>query len=1041
MGAVLTFGKPDSTSFTLEAPGLPSVITGTRSSDFYGLYGFKATRFSAPVLAAGTTHETPELWHRRMGHLGYDNLAKLPTMVSGMNVSPEQIKAAAKSSDACETCIMAKQTRLPFPSWPSDQPVNPEQSTDSAPLSLLHTDLMGPMPVPSVSGARYVLTVLDDATSLAIIALLEHKSEAASSIIDIINFQEKQTGKTVKAVQSDRGGEYLNTELSDYFKRKGIAHRLTAPYTPQQNGKAERLNRTLMERVRAMLHNTNLPAKLWAECVSTANHVRNRSPVTGKDKTPWELMYSVKPDVTALRVFGCTAYVHVPKNKRNKLQPVAEKGQFIGYVPHAKSYKIWVNGSIVISRDVTFVETPVSQCAQPSIPDEHVSDPMVFPHAAPATKPAPAAQLVAPAPHSSDNEGDKVHVQPEPEQQAEPPAGQRAEPSDSEGDQEQQYVSKYSHISGRRPEDATSHAQTAEYRTVRPGYTRGTWEPSAFVYQADPQAVDRYWNKGELPAEPLAPDPGQGTAADAPPGDGAALMAGNDSPAIPQTYEQAMASPDRNKWKAAMDEEIMSLNSHNTWQYAKPPPGVKVIPVRWVFAVKRDATGKIERYKARLVAKGFMQREGMDFDEVFAPTSKLTTFRMLLSLVASRNLELHQLDIKTAFLNGDIDTEVYLQQPPGFEQPDRSLACLLNKTLYGLRQAPRAWYQHLKQELESMGATATDTDPGLYIIHRKDSTIYLLVWVDDILIAAPDTASVNWVKQRLNSVFDSRDLGEAKLFVGISIDRDRTAGTIKISQRRLVDVLLTKFGMDECKSRATPLEPGTQLTKDESNLLDKGQYPYAELIGSLIYLAVCTRPDIAQAVSALSRYMAKPASTHWTAAKGVLRYLAGTADLGITYRAGDDHLYGFSDADHGGDKDTRRSTTGYAFLLNSGAISWSSKLQPTVAASTTEAEYMATAFAVKEALWLRKLSSEFGLSTAATPIYGDNQSAQKLLKHPVANMRSKHIDVIYHFSRERAERGEVEYIYVHTDDNVADIFTKALKDAKFIKFRSDLGMA
>jgi hypothetical protein len=912
------------------------------------------------------------------------------------------------------------------------------------------------MPVTSAGGASYVLTVLDDASSYAIAYPLVSKSDTTAKLINFINYLERQTGKTVKAVQSDRGGEYVNKALSDFFASKGIAHRLTAPYTPQQNGKAERLNRTLMERVRAMLYQTNLPDNLWAEALVTANFLRNRSPVRDRDKTPVELMFSVKPDLTALRVFGCTAYVHVPSKKRNKLQPVASKGQFVGYVPDGKSYKIWVDGQIIISRDVTFVETPAPQCASVRVPDMPACDSIISPKPPPAAKPVPAANIAAPAPDSTGNEGDGVQlqVQPQPAQQVPPvqPPQLQVQPqqavqppdpegADSEGDEQQQYVPRYTHISGRKPADATSHEQTAEYKTVRTGFTRGSWEPSALVYAADPQAVTRYWNKGELPADQPAQDAAQGPAADAPPDQQAALVAGSDGPAIPQTYEQAMASPDRNKWKAAMEEEIMSLNSHNTWQYVQPPAGTKVIPVRWVFAVKRDATGKIERYKARLVAKGFMQREGVDFDEVFAPTSKLTTFRMLLSLVASRNLELHQLDIKTAFLNGDIDTEVYLQQPPGFEQPDRSLACLLNKTLYGLRQAPRAWYQRLKQELESMGATATDADPGLYIIHRKDSTIYLLVWVDDILIAAPDTASIDWVKQRLNSAFDSRDLGEAKLFVGISIDRDRTAGTIKISQRRLVDDLLSKFSMQDSKPRTTPLASSVELTKDENNLLDKGQYPYAELIGSLIYLAVCTRPDISQAVSALSRYMSKPAAAHWTAAKGVLRYLAGTADLGITFRAGDDQLHGYSDSDHGGDKDTRRSTTGYAFLLNSGAISWSSKLQPTVAASSTEAEYMAAAFTVKEALWLRKLSAEFGLSTAAVPIFGDNQSTLKMLKHPVATKHSKHIDIVYHFARERAERGEVVFSYVATEENVADIFTKALPDAKFLKCRAGLGMA
>jgi hypothetical protein len=292
-------------------------------------------------------------------------------------------------------------------------------------------------------------------------------------------------------------------------------------------------------------------------------------------------------------------------------------------------------------------------------------------------------------------------------------------------------------------------------------FGRGTKVPAKQVMYTDPSIVQKYWEsrsgpepaiapvaapEAAHPAAPAAAPPAE-PAAEQPPAAAAELPADLAAAAAistflpePRSFEEAMASPDRIKSLAAMQEELMSLNSNHTWQYIKPPPGAKVIPVRSVFTYKRDSAGKIEQYQARLVAKGFTQREGVDFDEVFSPTSKLTTFRVLLSLVATHNLELHQLDIKTAFLNGNIDTDVYLQQPPGFEQPDRSLACHINKTLYGLRQAPRAWYQRLKQQLESMGATASGTHPGLYIIHRNGSTIYLLMWFVFEHLVAPNSA-------------------------------------------------------------------------------------------------------------------------------------------------------------------------------------------------------------------------------------------------------------------------------------------------------------
>jgi hypothetical protein len=278
------------------------------------------------------------------------------------------------------------------------------------------------------------------------------------------------------------------------------------------------------------------------------------------------------------------------------------------------------------------------------------------------------------------------------------------------------------------------------------------------------------------------------------------------------------------------------------------------------------------------------------------------------------------------------------------------------------------------------------------------------------------------------------------MFVGIEIERNRKERTLKISQHRMATDLIKKYGLESGRNKNVPLAPSIKFTKDEDNPLDTTKYGYSELIGSLLYLTVCTRPDIAQAVGALTRYMSKPAVSHWHAATGVLRYVAGTASFGIIFKPGDSILEGYADADYAGDIDTRRSTTGYVFLLNGGTISWSSRLQATVAVSTAEAEYMSAAAAVKEALWLRKLLSDFGKTTSTVTIYGDNQAAIKLLKHPIASLRSKHIDVIYHFARERVARGEVKFEYISTDHMVADIMTKALPESKFITCRDNMGM-
>ena len=505
----------------------------------------------------------------------------------------------------------------------------------------------------------------------------------------------------------------------------------------------------------------------------------------------------------------------------------------------------------------------------------------------------------------------------------------------------------------------------------------------------------------------------------------------------PSTLDEALMSEQSELWQQAMNEEMTSLLKNNTWTLEYPPCGITPIPVKWVFKVKRDGAGNVERFKARLVAKGFRQREGIDYDEVFAPVSKYTTLRTLLALAATKDLEIHQLDIKTAFLNGELEEDAWIQQPPLYDTGDGT-ACHLHKSLYGLKQAPRAWHAKLKEELDAMGFYSTAADPALFI-KTSGYTIYLLTYVDDILIVTNDTTALSDTKNKILTAFDARDMGDATCFLGIDIHRDRNARKITLTQHRLINDLLRKNGLEECKPLLTPLSTATKLTKD-GEPLDTSVYGYSQLIGSLMYISVCTRPDISQAVGALARYMATPTVTHWHAAKGTLRYIAGTANYGITYGNKCLTLEAYCDADYAGDIDTRRSTTGYVFTLSGGAISWSSRLQPTVAASTTEAEFMAAAYVTKEALWLRTLLSELNMEMDTININADSQSAIKLLKNPVFSMRSKHIDVIYHFARERVARKDVAFKYISTDKMVADILTKPLPSTKFNFCRSMMGI-
>jgi hypothetical protein len=490
-----------------------------------------------------------------------------------------------------------------------------------------------------------------------------------------------------------------------------------------------------------------------------------------------------------------------------------------------------------------------------------------------------------------------------------------------------------------------------------------------------------------------------------------------------------------------MDAEYASLIANGTWTLVECPPKARPLPVRWVFKIKTRADGSIERYKARLVAKGFKQREGIDYNEVYAPVSKYTTLRTLLSLVASMDLEMIQLDVKTAFLYGELEEEIYSAQPPGYESGANgsTLVCKLHKSLYGLKQAPRQWHANLAETLREHGFFPSTADSALFI-SAEHPYLWILTYVDDLLVIGNDLARLETIAAALRAAYDINE-SDTGLFLGMEIKRDRQARTLALTQYKMTSELVAKHNLLEGKPRATPLSASTRLAKDPEHPLDRTKFGYSELVGSLLYISVCTRPDIAQAVGALARYTSCPASSHWTALLGIVRYLSGTLDYGIVFASDGNTLIGFCDSDFAGDIDSRRSTTGYVFLLNGGVICWSSRLQVTVAASTTEAEYMAAAAAIKEALWLRKLMTDLALSTGGPiQLYCDNQAALALLKNPILSQRSKHIDVIYHFARERVASREVTFAYCSTNANVADCMTKALPDNKFAFCRSGMGI-
>ena len=378
----------------------------------------------------------------------------------------------------------------------------------------------------------------------------------------------------------------------------------------------------------------------------------------------------------------------------------------------------------------------------------------------------------------------------------------------------------------------------------------------------------------------------------------------------------------------------------------------------------------------------------------------------------------------------ELEEEIYLKYPDGYFPGEPGKVCKLKKAIYGLKQAPRAWYSKLRSVLEGMGFNSSVADPGLFILNKGSINTYLLLHVDDMLVMGPDSQQIQRVKQLLGQHFEVKDLGEACFYLGLEITRDRANRALVLSQKKKTQELVSKFIPELAKPAVVPMSSSIQLTKEPkegSEYMDLETSRYAELVGGLLYLSTKTMPDTSYPVRALARYMAKPTSDHSRAALTIVRYLAGTVQYGIRYSGSQPaEVVGYSDANHACDLDTRRSTTGYTFVLHGGSISWNSRLQPTVAVSTAEAEYMAAAASIKEALWLKKLLPELGIPAACVHIRMDNQGALKILQHPNATQRSKHIDIQHHFAKERVMRGDVSVEYISTNVMVADSLTKAM---------------
>jgi len=966
----------------------------------------RANAASVRTKLSGSYH----LWHERLAHPGEYVMDHIGCEKSG-----------AEGKGVCEVCQRGKQPRRPFG--------RTNERKNYLPGEKLHTDLCGPISPISEDGYSYDLTLTDDASRLTYVKTLRAKSEAAVEIESFVIATERQYGWKLKVLRSDRGGEFVNSALGDFLKSRGIKAELTAPYSPQMNGVAERVNRTLLDRARCMILQAKLGKQFWSHALRHASVIMNRVPRQSLDgRSPLEVGFNRPPAIDMLRVFGCRAYVG-NVGPRDKLADRACPGVYLGFDNESKSHKVWMDDAcrMTVSRDVVFDETVFpgiggkedggESTAGTSVGSEGTTN--IVGGASGGSPSQATVPISFGRPESLDVLGDRNEVEgsdrsedgnrmSSPSAEGGESVGDEHEPSHegsengSEKAQSQQSVGRENVESAHSEEPEVERRRSSRQTTV-PG---GIW--------------GKRWNSVNQSNFTQA-------------------MRHDNSVAIPQSYRQAMKSPESAQWKKAMEDELKSHVEKGSWSMVKLPAGKRAIRNRWVFAVKKSADGKTVRHKARLCAKGFEQRQGVDYESTYAPVATLTTVRLLLSLAAKLKMSVHHLDVKTAFLNSDLDEDVYMQQPEGFTLDDSDdLVCKLIRAIYGLKQASRQWYRELDAFLMSLRARKSGGDSTLYWFEVNGAVVLLVVYVDDILIASKSDDSLAWLKETLMGKYEMTDMGPVSLMLGIEIET--TENGTRMHQSGFIQEILAETDMDKCNPTKAPMEHGLQLRKAGPSETPLNQDKYRRVLGQLQYLVSGTRPDLAFCVSYLSRFCQCPLPDHWAALKRVLRYLCGTAKMGIFFAAGDTgmELTGYSDADWAGDRLDRKSMSGFLFFVGMHLVSWGSKKQDCVSLSTMEAEYVALARAVQEMLWLRKLSVPKVWSVKQPTLFVDNQSAQAFASGTAESNQSKHIDLRYHFVRDLMEKKEMKIEYKPTDEMTADIMTKALGPIKFVHFRNGM---
>ena len=995
---------------------------GVTKDDLYLLEDTKTVSNLSSAFSSIPVLDKSVLWHARLGHPHSRALNLLLPDISFKN-------------DGCEACILGKHCKTVFPK---------SSTIYENCFDLIHSDVWT-APCISRENHRYFVTFIDQKSKYTWLTMIQTKDRVLDAFINFQNHITNQFNVKIKVFRSDNGGEYTSNALKNYLAKNGIIHQTSCPYTPQQNGVAERKNIHLMEVARSIMFQTNVPKQFWSDAVMTACYLINRTPTRVLDDlTPYEVLNNRKPSIDHFRVFGCLCYVLQPMEQRNKLEARSTKAVFLGYSSTQKGYKYYDPDMrrVLVSRDVKFVESKgyyeekswdklkdISQSSSDRANNlKRIMESLGINMAQPSETGTDQEDTQVPRTviEVVDHAGDNPYPDPEGGRQDDTHTGQD---HDQDVRQQEETVEEPHtevtevHSGGDEHEQHVTEEVQPLRRSTRERKPASNWINKKFYFnsQAVAHPIQAVCSLAHYPTEHQA------------------FITNLDQEYIPRSYEEAMVD---DEWRASVEDEVNAMIRNDTWYETELPKGKRAVTSRMIHTIKYLANGKPERKKTRLVARGYTQVYGEDYLDTFAPVAKLHTIRIILSLAVNLEWDLWQMDVKNAFLQGELDDEVYMRPPPGLEnlvKPGNVLR--LKKAIYGLKQSPRAWYHKLSTTLNGRGFSKSEADHTLFTHTSQRGIVVILIYVDDIIITGSDKEGIILTKAFLKSSFDIKDLGELKYFLGIEICRSKEG--LFISQRKYILDLLSEAGDLGEKKAKTPLEDGYKVLRqgEFENKPFGDEKKYRRIVGKLIYLTI-TRPDICFAVNQVSQQMQAPKIHHWNMVERILRYLREAPGQGVWMGCNKStEIVGYCDADWAGDRVDRRSTTGYCTFIGGNLVTWKSKKQKVVSCSSAEAEYRAMRKLTSELIWIKGLLKDLGIETT-TPItmHCDNQAAIHIASNSVFHERTKHIEVDCHKVRQAVEQKIILPCYTRSEDQLADIFTKAASTKVCEFIHSKLGL-